>query len=69
MTKKKPLSRKRISSLGGKARKAKLSGRRRSQIARAAANARWNQRHLTPLPSYIYVGPPVTTPTTGGTDV
>lgn len=43
MTKAK-LWRVRLARMGGKARARKLSARRRSQIARIAANARWGKR-------------------------
>lgn len=37
--------------MGGKKRAEKLSKERRSEIAKAGANARWSKKHdLTPLP-------------------
>lgn len=52
------MSRDRISKLGGEARARKLSAKRRKQIAREAAHARWARRKLDFLPdAYVYVGP------------
>jgi hypothetical protein len=37
-----------LGSKGGKARAERLSGKRRSQIAKVAAKARWTKRNSTP---------------------
>lgn len=52
-----------VASLGGKARAAKLSAKRRKQIARDAAKSRWGRHELRTEAldispeQYIYVGP------------
>ena len=63
---KRPMSRPKISSLGGKARKAKLSPARRKAIARLAAKARWAQvaQNRIDIDRAFYSRPPQ--PTTGG---
>ncbi len=38
-----------MARLGGKARAAKLNGKRRSEIARKAARARWRKRRNNPV--------------------